>query len=168
MAREVSISDKSEATPETQDLKVSTPGSPSPDAKDLNDARYTIGDLAQEFGITTRAMRFYEARGLLAPCRVGANRIYSRRDRARLILILRGKNLGFTLEDIGEYLALYDADPAQQAQTEMLLGRIEDMIIDLEKKRSDLDRTLSDLRDLQNKCFTHLRGLGGDDDSDDH
>src|SRR5215510_2708398 len=86
---------------------------------------YTIGELAEELAVTTRAIRFYEAKGLIAPARRGVARSYSRRDRARLMLILRGKNLGFTLEEIARYLALYDADPTQMAQTQMLLARVE-------------------------------------------
>lgn len=118
---------------------------------------YSIGDLADAFGITTRAIRFYEARGLLAPSRVGVNRSYTRRDRARLTLILRGKNLGFTLEDIAEYLALYDADPVQEAQTRLLLDKIEAAINGLQQKRADIDRSLRDLRDIRAKCVEHLR-----------
>lgn len=120
------------------------------------DHHFTIGELADAFGITTRTIRFYEARGLLAPQRLGANRSYSRRDKARLTLILRGKNLGFTLEDIAEYLALYDADPVQEAQTRLLLDKIEAAISDLQLKRADLDRTLRDLRDIRAKCVEHL------------
>lgn len=123
-----------------------------------DDAAYTIGDLAAEFGITTRTIRFYEARGLLAPLRRGANRCYSRRDRARLRLILRGKNLGFTLEDIGDYLSLYDSDPTQVTQTRLLLQRIEAHIADLNRKRADLDRTLADLKDIRAQCKRHLSG----------
>ena len=122
-----------------------------------DDQPFSIGDLADAFGITTRTIRFYEARGLLAPQRVGANRTYTRRDKARLTLILRGKNLGFTLEDIAEYLALYDADPVQAAQTRLLLDKIEAAIADLQLKRSDLDRTLRDLKDIRAKCVEHLR-----------
>ncbi len=124
------------------------------------DIRYTIGELADEFGITTRTIRFYEARGLISPERKGTNRSYSRRNRARLMLILRGKNLGFTLEDIAEYLALYDADPGQLAQTKMLLAKVEDMVEDLIKKRADIDRTLRDLKELRAKCHNYLRGGG--------
>ena len=117
---------------------------------------FTIGDLAAEFGITTRTIRFYEARGLLSPLRRGTNRSYSRRDRARLRLILRGKNLGFTLQDIGDYLSLYDSDPTQITQTKLLLERVEAHIADLNRKRSDLDRTLDDLKDIRNQCKRHL------------
>lgn len=117
---------------------------------------FTIGDLAAEFGITTRTIRFYEARGLLSPLRRGTNRSYSRRDRARLRLILRGKNLGFTLQDIGDYLSLYNSDPTQITQTKLLLERVEAHIADLNRKRSDLDRTLDDLKDIRNQCKRHL------------
>ncbi len=118
---------------------------------------YTIGELASALEITTRAIRFYEAKGLIAPARRGVARAYSRRDRARLMLILRGKNLGFTLEEIAQYLKLYDADPAQIAQTQMLLARIETAIEDLQEKRADLDRTLKELKDIRTACVDHLR-----------
>jgi DNA-binding transcriptional MerR regulator len=121
---------------------------------------YTIGELAQELAVTTRAIRFYEAKGLIAPARRGVARSYSRRDRARLLLILRGKNLGFSLEEIAQYLALYDADPAQVAQTRMLLTRIEAAIEDLQLKRADLDRTLRELKDIRAQCVQHLEGQG--------
>ncbi len=121
-----------------------------------DDAIFTIGDLATEFEITTRAIRFYEARGLLRPMRRGTARSFTRRDRARLKLILRGKNLGFTLEDIAEYLSLYDTDPTQVTQTRLLLDRVEAHIADLNTKRGDLDRTLDDLREIRSQCKRHL------------
>lgn len=120
---------------------------------------YTIGALAQEFGITTRAIRFYESRGLLAPKRRGSQRTYSRRDRARLTIILRAKNLGFSLEDVSEYLKLYDADPSQQAQTQMLLSKVEATIADLQKKRADLDRTLRELKEIRTRGLQHLEAI---------
>jgi len=120
------------------------------------DRLYTIGELASEFKVTTRTIRFYESRGLIAPARRGVARAYSRRDRARLKLILRGKNLGFSLEVIAEYLELYDADPAQVAQTQMLLARAEQAIEDLQAKRADLDRTLKELKDIRAECVEHL------------
>jgi DNA-binding transcriptional MerR regulator len=119
---------------------------------------YTIGELADELKVTTRAIRFYEAKGLIAPERRGAARCYARRDRARLKLILRGKNLGFTLEEIAQYLMLYDADPAHIAQTQMLLARTERAIGELEGKRADLDRTLQELKDIRSACRAHLEG----------
>jgi DNA-binding transcriptional MerR regulator len=119
---------------------------------------YTIGDLAGEFGLTTRAIRFYEAKGLLSPQRRGSARIYTRRDRARLMLILRGKNLGFSLEDVRHYLELYDADPTQTAQVRLLEAKIADQIAALETKRADLDRTLAELAAIREQIAAHLAG----------
>ena len=76
---------------------------------------YSISELAKEFDITTRSIRFYEDQGLLTPQRQGQTRIYSKRDRVRLKLILRGKRFGFSLEDIRQLLGMYDRDPGQQA-----------------------------------------------------
>lgn len=117
---------------------------------------YSISDLSKEFEITTRTIRFYESRGLIQPERIGTTRRYSKRDRARLILILRGRNLGFTVEDVGQYLALYDADPGQQAQTRLLLDKVADAIANLEVKRSDIQRALEDLNEIRGRCETHL------------
>lgn len=116
----------------------------------------TIGELASAFGITTRTIRFYEAKGLISPARNGVARAYGRRDRARLKLILRGKNLGFSLEDITEFLSLYDTDPSQFAQTRLLLTKVEGHIQDLETKRRDIERTLKDLKEIRGQCVEHL------------
>ena len=118
---------------------------------------YSIGDLASEFGISTRAIRFYESKGLIAPERVGSNRIYKKRDRARLILILRGKRLGFRLEEIAEYLNLYDADPNQIAQTRLLLHKVETSIAELDGKQRDIEAALSDLGDIRTQCIELLK-----------
>lgn len=130
----------------------------APPSRDSAVQTYSISDLAKEFGITTRTIRFYESRGLITPERIGTQRRYSRRDRARLILILRGRNLGFTVEDVGEYLALYDADPGQMAQTKLLLEKVTAAIADLQKKRADIDAALNDLRDIAAHCQKHLKG----------
>jgi DNA-binding transcriptional MerR regulator len=121
---------------------------------------FTIGELASEFGVTTRTIRFYESKGLISPNRRGVARAYSRRDRARLKLILRGKNLGFSLEAIAAYLKLYDADPSQMAQTQMLLAGVDAAIEDLQAKRADLDRTLKELREIRAECVEHLSKRG--------
>src|SRR5581483_1817770 len=115
---------------------------------------YSIGELASELQITTRAIRFYEAKGLISPVRRG---------RARLKIILRGKNLGFTLEEVAQYLKLYDADPSQIAQTRMLLSRVEQAIADLQEKRADLDHTLKELKKIRADCISHLAGEGQSD-----
>ena len=118
---------------------------------------FTISELSKEFGITTRTMRFYESRGLILPERIGTSRRYSKRDRARLILILRGRNLGFTVEDVGDYLALYDSDPGQVAQTQLLLDKVTAAIETLRVKRSDIDKALADLDDIRARCDSHLK-----------
>lgn len=118
---------------------------------------YSIAALAKEFGITTRTIRFYESRGLISPQRVGSTRRYSKRDRARLMLILRGRNLGFSIEDVSEYLSLYDADPGQLAQTRLLLDKVSAAIDGLEGKRRDIERSLADLNEIRARCETHLK-----------
>lgn len=120
-------------------------------------ALFSIGDLASEFGISTRAIRFYESKGLLAPKRVGSNRIYMKRDRARLILILRGKRLGFTLEEIAEYLNMYDADPDQLAQTRLLLQKVEGALTDLQNKQKDIEQALNELHEIREQCIAQLK-----------
>ncbi|MET3924013.1 MerR family DNA-binding protein [Devosia sp. 2618] len=108
---------------------------------------FAIADLAKEFGISTRAIRFYEAKGLLAPERVGATRIFRRRDRARLILILRGKRLGFSLRDISDYLSLYDANRSQQVH--LLTAKVDERLASLEGQLLDLQTTIGELREIK-------------------
>jgi DNA-binding transcriptional MerR regulator len=107
----------------------------------------SIGDLARELGITTRAIRFYEARGLISPGRRGANRTFGPEDHRRLTLILRAKNLGLSLEEIGEHLALHDGVTAATAKAELaaLRQRADRHIAMLKAKRGDLVETLGDL-----------------------
>ena len=109
---------------------------------------FAIADLAKEFGISTRAIRFYESKGLLTPERVGATRVFRRRDRACLILILRGKRLGFSLRDISEYLSLYDAH-SQTKQVTMLTEMVDKRLGLLERQLTDLQTTISELREIR-------------------
>ena len=127
-----------------------------------DDRLWSIGEMAAELGLTTRAIRFYEAKGLIAPERRGAARCYTRRDRVRMQLILRGKNLGFTLEDIKEYLELYDADPAHLAQLKLLAAKVDAHIEDLERKRTDIDRTLGELAEIRAQVEMQLATKTGD------
>ena len=109
---------------------------------------YTVTELANELGMTARAVRFYEDKGLISPRRAGTTRVYSGRDRARMILILRGKRLGFSLSTIKEYLDLYDADITQHAQLRLLLaavGRRRDQLV---AQRQAIDDALSELTDI--------------------
>ncbi|CAA2140274.1 MerR family DNA-binding transcriptional regulator [Hyphomicrobium sp. ghe19] len=122
-----------------------------------HESSFTISALSKEFGITTRAIRFYESRGLISPERIGTARRYSKRDRARLILILRGRNLGFTVEDVSDYLSLYDSDPGQLAQTRHLFDKVTAAIADLETKRHDIERSLADLSEIRARCEAHLK-----------
>ena len=116
---------------------------------------YAIADLAKEFDISTRTIRFYEAKGLLAPERVGATRVFRRRDRARLILILRGKRLGFSLRDIQDYLSLYDTDRTQHAQSGKLLAMVDERLLMLEGQLSDLQTTMTELREIRKLAAEH-------------
>lgn len=119
---------------------------------------FSIADLASEFDISTRAIRFYESKGLLSPERVGATRIFRKRDRARLILILRGKRLGFTLRDISDYLSLYDADRTQQVN--LLVEKVDERIALLERQRDDLETTIKELREIKQLAQERLKTTG--------
>lgn len=112
---------------------------------DSSAERFSITDLARTFDVTPRTIRFYEAEGLLAPERAGQTRIYSRRDRARLAWILRGKNVGFSLADIRELLDLYDtAGPAKQQQ--LTIEKCRERIAALRAQRRDIDATIAELK----------------------
>jgi len=124
-----------------------------------NQDLFAIADLAREFGISTRAIRFYESKGLLSPERVGATRIFRKRDRARLILILRGKRLGFTLRDISDYLSLYDADRTQQVN--LLAGKVDERLALLERQRDDLETTIRELREIKQLAEARLHQKAG-------
>lgn len=114
-----------------------------------NSEMYSITELAQELGVTPRTLRFYEDKGLLKPQRVGGTRIYVQRDRARLILILRGKRLGFSLREIGQYLDFYDADPTQRAQLGHLLELVQDRIKQLEQQKDPIEETWAELKEIE-------------------
>ncbi|MFQ6023290.1 MAG: MerR family DNA-binding transcriptional regulator [Acidiferrobacterales bacterium] len=121
---------------------------------------YSVTELADAYGITARAIRFYESKGLLTPQRVGWTRAYTHRERARLELILRGKRLGFSLADIKEYLALYDADPKQVEQLAWLTEKIRARIVELEEQRDTLSNALSELKDIERQAEAALRERG--------
>jgi DNA-binding transcriptional MerR regulator len=121
---------------------------------------FTVNQLAEELGVTARAIRFYEAKGLIAPRRVGTTRVFDRRDRARLMLVLRGKRLGFSLASIREFLDLYDADRTQAAQLRLLLESTRGRIRELERQRVDLDQTLRELREVEAEAERTMRKRG--------
>ncbi|WOI12303.1 MerR family DNA-binding transcriptional regulator [Thalassospira lucentensis] len=128
----------------------------------IDDRFYTVPELAENLGVTPRTIRFYEQKGLVAPQRAGTTRIYTRQDRARMLIILRGKRLGFTLKEIADYLDLYGADPTQAEQIRMLLTRVRDRIEALEDQRQALDVTLDELRDIEQQSIDALKEKGLD------
>ncbi len=120
---------------------------------------WTIAQIADEFGITHRTVRHYEDLGLLSPERRGLNRVYHRRDRTRLNLILRGKRLGFPLEEIRTIIDLYDAPRGRASQLEYVLGQIDERRADLEQRRRDLDDALKELDAFEESCRADLDRL---------
>ena len=118
-----------------------------------SDARYAIGELCEAFGVTPRALRFYEDEQLIAPERRGTARLYSDRDRARLSWILRGKRVGFSLSEIREMLDLYDLGDHRQTQRRVTSERCRQRITALKRQKDDIDTTIAELE-------TFLRTLG--------
>lgn len=125
---------------------------PMVDARDESDGRvavpatYTIGELAREFDVTLRTLRFYEDKGLVNPRREGATRIYTRRDRGRLKLVLMGKRVGFSLSQIREMLDLYDFRHGQVSQMRVAVDRFNEQIAVLEHQKRDIEQALDDLK----------------------
>ena len=107
--------------------------------------RYAIGELCEAFGVTPRALRFYEDEQLIAPERRGTSRVYSDRDRARLSWILRGKRVGFSLNEIRELLDLYDLGDHRQTQRRVTIERCRQRIDALRRQKDDIDATISEL-----------------------
>jgi len=121
----------------------------------------TVNQLAVQLGVTPRTIRFYEAKGLLSPQRAGTTRVFTKRDRARLLLILRGKRLGFSLTEIAEYFSLYDADRTQREQVLLLLEKVRERIRTLEAQRCDLEQTINELHDIEDQAVAALRLANG-------
>jgi len=113
---------------------------------------YSIGDLAKEFDITTRSIRFYEDQGLLKPTRKGQTRIYKQRDRVRLRLILRGKRLGFSLAETGRIFELYDHDRTSATQLTTMMSIIAEKKEHLNQQLDDIKIVLIELNSLENSC----------------
>ncbi|MGK6357123.1 MerR family transcriptional regulator [Sphingomonas sp. DT-207] len=115
-----------------------------------------IQEVADSLGITPRTLRFYEDKGLIEPRRVGNARIYTRRETARMQLILRGKRLGFSLRDIQEFLDLYDADPQHLEQMRALAARCRERMKELEAQRDALDQTLAELAAIEREALERV------------
>ena len=123
--------------------------------------RHSISELAREFDVTTRTIRFYEDEGLLSPERRGQTRLYSPRERVRLRLILRGKRLGFSLAEIKEIFDLYDGAPGEAGQLRHFLGKIAERRRQLEQQREDIEVTLAELASVEARCQGRLAELDG-------
>ncbi|HXW27697.1 MAG TPA: MerR family DNA-binding transcriptional regulator [Xanthobacteraceae bacterium] len=106
---------------------------------------FTIRDLTREFGVSARTLRFYEEKHLLDPRRNGEQRLYSRRDRARLRYVLMGKSVGFSLEEVREMLDLYDLGDGQHTQLHVALAKFQERAARLERQRADIDRAIAEL-----------------------
>lgn len=117
---------------------------------------YSITELAQELDLTTRTIRFYEDRGLLRPARRGQQRVYSRADKTRLKLVLRGKRLGWPLDDIREMIELYDSPDGERKQLEVMLTKIAQSRSTLLQQREDIELALSEFDDIEARCREQL------------
>jgi len=106
---------------------------------------FSIRDLSREFGVTSRTLRFYEEKGLLCPLRLGQDRIFSRRDRARLQYVLMGKCVGFSLEEIREMLDLYDLGDRHVEQLKVALSKVRSGMGRLERQKAEIDRAFAEL-----------------------
>ena len=113
---------------------------------------WTITDLAHEFDVTTRTIRFYEDKGLISPERRGQRRVYHPRDRVRLQLVMRGKRLGFSLDEIQQMIDLYDADPTEAAQLKLFVAKLRERRESLELQRADIDTVISEIREREQQC----------------
>ncbi len=121
---------------------------------------FTVRELADELGVTTRTLRFYEAEGLVSPHRAGTSRVYSQRDRARLRLILRGRRFGMSVAECREIVDMYDgAASSERRQLELLLARMDEIAADLRARQADLRRTLSEIAEVAEQCRERLAQL---------
>lgn len=135
----------------------------------MTDKTYSISDLAREFDITTRTIRFYEEKGLIHPRRVGQRRIYTPADRVRIKLILRGKRIGMTLAECVEVIDLYDPANNNAQQLQALIGTVTERRQKLEQQKRDIDDLLEGLDEVQALCEAALNGRpAGPDSSPTH
>ena len=118
------------------------------------DPFHTVTQLARELGVTARTLRFYEDKGLIRPQRAGSTRVYTGRDRARMILILRGTRLGFSLREIKDYLDLYGVDHTQAEQLQLLRTAVAKRLGSLNEQFAALQQTIAELEDVQAKAET--------------
>ena len=121
---------------------------------------FTITELTKEFGISTRTIRFYEDEGLIKPVRRGRTRLFRPTDRRRLMFILRGKRLGFSIAEIREIMNMYKEPPGEEGQMRLLIRRINEKREELEQKRLDIDLTIQELDHAEEQSLARLAELG--------
>jgi len=126
---------------------------------------WTIAEIAEEFGVTHRTVRYYEDQGLVSPERRGTQRVFHPRDRVRLALVLRGKRIGFDLEKIRRIVDMYDESPGELGQLRYLLEEVAARRAELEQRRADIDTTLAELDELESRCRADLVSLDGGHDA---
>ena len=120
---------------------------------------YTITELTREFGISTRTIRFYEDEGLIKPVRRGRTRLFRPGDRRLLSQILRGKRLGFSINEIREVVSMYREPPGMEGQLKLIIQRVNEKRETLEQKRRDIEETLGELDQVEEACMTRLAEL---------
>jgi len=125
----------------------------------VSEHTYTISELAKEFGVTTRTIRFYEEKGLISPRREGQKRLYSPADRVRIKLILRGKRIGLTLDECVEVIDMYDPGHNNAEQLHSLINRIQNRRQSLEQQKRDIDEMLRGLQNVQDICDRALQDI---------
>ena len=141
---------------------MNTSARPKATAPEVEDApTFTITELAQEFDITPRAIRFYEDVGLLEPARAGRNRVYTHRDRTRLKLTLRGKRLGLSLQEVKQLVDMYESGSDERPQLEAFLGVLAEHRRQLEQQLEDIEVTLAEIEQHEARCRALISGKAG-------
>jgi DNA-binding transcriptional MerR regulator len=130
---------------------------PAPHSSPTREPTFTISELAREFALTTRAIRFYEDEGLIAPTRQGNARVYGERERVRLKLVLRGKRLGLSLAEIAELLDLYEIAHNERAQLAKFLDLLADRRGRLMQQKEDIDAVLAEIDGVERECRRRLK-----------
>ncbi len=142
MSKDSTVStDKRSGSTETVSSRTQRAGKP----EETTENQFSIGQLSREFDVTLRTLRFYEDRGLISPKREGTTRVYTRRDRARLKLVLMGKKVGFSLAEIREMLDLYDLKDGQVVQLRVALKRFQEQVDVLRQQKADIEQGIEEL-----------------------